>query len=436
MDCLAVWLNAFLSGVIMARRRVVITGMGVVSPVGNSVDEAWDSVKNGRSGIGPITLFDASDFAVRIAGEVKNFDIEKYGIDHRATRKMARFSAFLLAASAQAINDSGYSKESLQGEKIGVMAGCCIGGMDAMEAGFKAYFDPNGGVTRIPPLTTPLMISNEAAANVSLYYGIQGLSWTLNTACASGTDALGLAVDLIRSGRLDLCLGGGTEAAIDGFSVGTFIKLQALSTKRNDEPTKASRPFDKDRDGFILSEGSAVFMLEELEHAKKRGAKIYAEIAGFGSSNDAYHITAPLKDGSGAALAVKEALADAGMKPEDIQYYNAHGTSTHANDRGESAMLKLAFGDYAKKLHISSTKSMTGHLVGAAGAIEALFCVKSINEGFIPPTINLDNPDLEDGCDLDYTPNKGVACEVKAAASASLGFGGHNGVLIIKKYED
>ena len=418
----------------MSRRRVVITGMGCVSPVGNTVDEAWESVKNGKSGIGPITLFDSSALKVHIAGEVKNFDVERYGIDSRAVRKMARFSKFLLAATAQALTDSGYTGETLKSEKAGIMVGCCIGGMDAMEAGFAKYFDPANGPDHLPPLTTPMMISNEAAANVSIYYGLQGLSWTLNTACASGTDAIGLAAELIRSGRLDVAISGGTEAAIDGFSIGTFTALQALSTKRNDEPTKASRPFDKDRDGFILSEGSAVLILEELEHAKARGAKIYAEIAGFGASDDAYHITAPLKDGSGAARALTEALADAGMQPTDIQYYNAHGTSTKANDKGETAMLKLALGDHAYKIKVSSTKSMTGHLVGAAGAIEAMFCVKTINDGFIAPTINLDEADLENGCDLDYVPNKGVACKVDVAASASLGFGGHNGVLIIKRY--
>ena len=420
----------------MSRRRVVITGMGCVSPVGNTVDEAWNTVKNGESGIGTISLFDSSALKVHIAGEVKNFDVERYGIDHRAIRKMARFSQFLLAASAQAIDDAGYTKDTLKSEKIGLMVGCCLGGMDVAEEGFVKYFDSAFGPDRLPPLTTPMMISNEAAANVNLYYGLQGLSWTLNTACASGTDAIGLAADLIRSGRLDMALSGGTESAINGFTVGTFTALQALSIKRNDEPKKASRPFDKDRDGFVLSEGSTVLMLEELEHAKKRGAKIYAEIAGFGSSNDAYHITAPLKDGSGAALAMKEALSDAGLQPTDVQYYNAHGTSTKANDKGESAMLKLVFAEHAKKLKISSTKSMTGHLVGAAGAIEALFCVKTITDGFIAPTINLDAPDIENGCDLDYVPNKGVACAVDVAASASLGFGGHNGALILKRYVD
>jgi len=420
----------------MSKRRVVITGMGCISPVGNTVNEAWESVKNGKCGIGNITLFDPSRLSVKIDAEVKDFDIEKSGVDSKATRKMARFSKFCLAASSQAISDSGYTKESLAQEKVGVMVGCCIGGIDATSEAFAKLDNPEAGPLRMPPLTTPLMISNEAAANVAIYFGLNGPAWALNTACASGTDALGLAVDMIRSGRVDVCLGGGTEAAITEFSIASFIKLMALASKFNDCPQKASRPFDKDRDGFILAEGSAMFMLEELEHAKKRGAKIYAEVAGFGSSCDAYHITAPLKDGSGAAMAVKEAIADSGLKPEDIQYYNAHGTSTHANDVGETNMLKLAFGDHAYKLHVSSTKSMTGHLVGAAGAIEAMFCVKTINDGIIPPTINLENQDIEGGCDLDYTPNKAVKCEVKAAASASLGFGGHNGCIVIKKYED
>ncbi len=421
----------------MSKRRVVITGLGCVSPVGNSVEETWNSVKNGKCGVTNITLFDSSRLPVKVAAEVKDFDITKYGIDSKATRKMARFSKFCLAASAQAISDSGYTAESLKAEKMGVMVGCCLGGMEATEAGFNKFCDPSAGPDRLPPLTTPLMISNEAAANVNIYYGFQGLSWTINTACASGTDSLGLATDLIRSGRADVMLAGGTEAAITEFSIATFVKLQALASKYNDTPEKASRPFDRDRDGFVMAEGSAMFILEEYEHAKARGAKIYAEVAGFGSSCDGYHITAPLPDGSGAAKAVKLALEDAGIAPNEIQYYNAHGTSTHANDSGETAMLKLALGEEnARKLHISSTKSMTGHLVGAAGAIEALFCVKAITEGFIPPTINIENQDIEGGCDLDYTPNKGIACDVKVAASASLGFGGHNGCIIIKKFED
>jgi len=417
----------------MARRRVVITGMGCVSPVGNNADQAWESVKNGKSGIGPVTLFNPERLDVKIAGEVKNFCMEDYGIPSKATRKMARFSKFCLAATAQAIKDSAFSAEELKSEKCGILVGCCLGGMDATTDGFRKLDDPSFGPSRMPPLITPMMISNEAAANISIFYGLNGFSWTLGTACASGTDALGLAADLIRAGRCDVCISGGTDAAITEFCMASFSSLQALASKFNESPEKASRPFDRDRCGFVLSEGSAMFVMEEYEHAKARGAKIYAEVAGFGSSCDAYHITAPLNDGSGAARAVKEALEDAGMEAKDIQYYNAHGTSTRANDSSESNMIKIAFGQHAKKLHISSTKSMTGHLVGAAGAIEALFCIKVLNEGFIPPTINLENQDFEGGCDLDYTANEGVKAEVVAAASASLGFGGHNGCIILKR---
>lgn len=418
----------------MDRRRVVVTGLGVVSPVGKNVEDTWSNIKAGVSGIAPITLFDASALPVRIAGEVKNFDVTSYGIDASASRKMARFSQFLLAASVQAVENAGFSKENLSKQKVGVFVGNCIGGLEVMEAGFKKYFDENAGPLRVPPLTTPLMIINEAAANVNIYYGLQKVSWTLSTACASGTDALGAAADLIRSGRLDMCISGGTEAAISGFGIASFTALKALSTHYNDAPEKASRPFDKDRDGFVLGEGAAVFILEELEHAKARGAKIYAEIAGFGSSCDAYHITAPLADGSGAAVAMREALDDAGISGDKITYYNAHGTGTHANDPGETKMLKTVFGEHAYKMHVSSTKSMTGHLVGGAGAIEALFCVKAICDSFVPPTIHLDNPDMESGCDLDYTPNVGVKADIEYAASSSLGFGGHNGCIIIKRY--
>ncbi|MCR5764005.1 MAG: beta-ketoacyl-ACP synthase II [Treponema sp.] len=419
----------------MEKRRVVITGLGAVTPLGNSVQETWEAAKNGKSGIEKITKFDASSCPITIAGEVKNFDFSIYGISPKVKRKLDSFSKFLMAASIQAVNDSGYTKENLSKEvKAGIIIGNCLGGQIAAEEGFSRYFNPEVGPFRISPLTAPMMIMNEAAANVSIHYGIHGISWTLSTACASGTDALGLAAELIRSGRLDVCISGGTESTINGFSLSSYYALQALSYHYNDTPQKACRPFDRDRDGFVVGEGSAVLILEELEHAKKRGAKIYAEVAGFGSSSDAYHITAPRKDGSIAALAMKEALLDANMQPEDIQYYNAHGTATIANDTAETNMLHSVFKEHAKKLHISSTKSMTGHLIGAAGALEALFCVKAITDSFIPPTINLDNPDIENGCDLDYTPKKGIQASVKAAASTSLGFGGHNSCIIIKKY--
>lgn len=418
----------------MSQRRVVVTGLGAVTPLGNSVEETWNGIKEGKCGIDKISLFDASNYKVQIAGEVKNFDLANYGIESKDSRKMARFTQFLVAASTEAIKDAGYSKETLKGEKAGIMVGNGIGGFDVMEAAFKKYFQPEAGVNRIPPLTAPEMIPNEAAANVSMLYGIQGPAWTLATACASGTDALGIALDLVRSGRVDVCLAGGTEATITGFGIGCFQVLKALATKYNDDPKHASRPFDKDRDGFIMGEGSSVLVLEDYEHAKARGAKIYAEFAGYGASSDAYHVTAPLPDGTGGAMAITRALEDAHLKPEEVQYYNAHGTSTHANDSGETNMVKIAFGEAAKTLKISSTKSMTGHMIGAAGATEALFCVKAIQDGFFPATINLENQDIEGGCDLDYVPNVGQHGTITAAASGSLGFGGHNGCVIFKKF--
>ena len=416
----------------MKRRRIVVTGLGAVSPVGNNVNDSWNSIKLGRPGTGKITLFDASDYPVQIAAEVKNFSLDNYDIDKKISRKMNRQTKFLLASCIEAVEDAGYTKDSIGKEKAGIINGVGIGFNEAVEIGYKKYCE--FGVNRIPPLTSPLALNNEAAANVSMYFNIHGPAWTLSTACSSGTDSIGLSLDMIRSGRLDVCLACGSDANITGFNIGCYQVLQALTSDFNDNPEKASRPFDKNRSGFVMGEGAAVLILEELEHAKERGAKIYAEIAGFGSSSDAYHITAPCKDGSGGAMAMKEALEDAQLKPEDIQYYNAHGTSTSANDSSETAMLKSVFSDYAYKLHISSTKSVTGHLIGAAGAMEAIVCVKAIQEGFVPPTANLDEPDLEHGCDLDYTPNVGVKCDIQVAASCSLGFGGHNGCLIIKKF--
>ena len=420
----------------MSKRRVVITGLGAVSSVGNTAEETWQAVKAGKSGASHITLFDAADFPVQIAAEVKDFSLDAYNVNHKLSRKMSRFAKFLLGAGIQAVNDSGLSSETLASGKTGIVTGIGIGLSDGLDAGYRKYFDPNAGVNRLPPLTAPLSLNNEASANVSMYFGIKGPSWTISTACASGSDAIGLGMDMIRSGRIDVCLAGGTDANITGFNIGCYQVLQALTQNFNDAPEKASRPFDKNRSGFVMGEGSAVLVLEELEHAKARGAKIYAELAGFGTSSDAYHITAPLEDGSGGAMAMNLAFEDAGMKPDEIQYYNAHGTSTVANDVAETRMLKSVFGDYAYRLHVSSTKSETGHMVGAAGAIEALFCVKAIQENFVPPTINLDEPDIEHGCDLDYTPNTGVSCEVNAAASCSLGFGGHNACLILKKYKE
>lgn len=416
----------------MEKRRVVVTGIGAVTPLGNNIADTWTAVRAGECGIDRITLFDTSDYAVKIAAEVKNFNLSDFGVDRKEARKMSRFTQFAVAAAVQAVSDAGFTKESIAACKSGIVIGNGIGGFETMEAAYKKYF--SAGNTRIPPLSVPLFIPNEAAANVSMLFGIQGASWTLATACASGTDALGLALDQVRSGRIDVCLAGGTEAAITGFGIGCFTVLQTLATSFNDDPKKASRPFDVRREGFIMGEGSGVLILEELEHAKKRGAKIYAEFAGYGSSSDAYHITSPRPDGSGGALAISRALDDAGIKPEMVQYYNAHGTSTPINDPAETRMVKSAFGEHAYKMKVSSTKSMTGHCVGAAGAIEAILGVKAMEDSFYPPTINLEEPDVEHGCDLDYVPNKGVPGEINCFASASLGFGGHNGCIVMKKY--
>lgn len=411
-------------------RRVVVTGMGCVSPVGNSADETWESIKAGKSGIGLITRYDATPFKVKYAAEVKDFDASKY-MDPKAARKMAMFSKLAVAAAKMALDDSNLTDNKEVLNDTSIFLGVGIGGFEVTESSLKSYFESN--FTRIPPMTIPELIPNEAAANISMTFGIHGATHTIATACASGTDAIGDALDSIRCGRNDVVLAGGAESTQNGFSNLGFAVLQALSSKWADDPTKSSRPFDKQRDGFVMGEGSTILVLEEYEHAKARGAKIYAEVAGYGASSDGYHLTAPNPDGLIGAKAMTAAMKDAGVKPEDVTYYNAHGTSTHLNDSGETKMLHIAFGDAAKKLHISSTKSMTGHCLGNAGSLEAFVCVKSIQEGFIPPTINLDEPDVEGGCDLDYTPNKGIDMDVNVAMSGNFGFGGHNGILVFKK---
>ena len=422
------------------KRKVVVTGMGLISPIGGNVEEFCASLKAGKSGIGPITSFDTAGFDVTIAGEVKNFDPGLW-IEKKEARKMARFAQFAVAASAQALTDAGLMGEfNAEGRrpvkcdalKTGIVLGNGIGGFEIISESHKKLF--SDGPKRMLPLTVPMMIPNEAAGNVSMMFGTKGPAYTQVTACAAGTDALGQALDLIRSGRCDVVISGGTEAVIIPFSIGGFQMLKALSTKRCGEPEKASRPFDADRDGFVIGEGSGVLILESEEHAKKRGAKIHAEFAGYGASADAFHITSPDPHGNGGAAAIKNMFADSGLKPEDIQYYNAHGTSTEINDPAETKMIKIAFGDHAYKMKISSTKSMHGHCIAGAGGIEAIACILAIRDGFYPPTINLDNPDPE--CDLDYVPNKAQYGEIKAAASGSLGFGGHNGVAAFKKYEE
>jgi 3-oxoacyl-[acyl-carrier-protein] synthase II len=420
-------------------RKVVVTGMGAICPIGNTVEEFCASLKAGKSGIGPITQFDTTDFDVTIAGEIKDFDPSLW-MDKKEARKMARFTQFAVVAAAQALTDAGLMGEAnAEGkrpvksdpDRTGIVMGNGIGGFEIVTESYKKLFD--AGPKRMLPLTVPMMIPNEASGNISMMFGIRGPAFTQVTACASGTDALGQALDMIRAGRCDVVVAGGTEATIVPFAVGGFQMLKALSTKRCNEPTKASRPFDADRDGFVIAEGSGVLVLESEEHAKARGAKIIAEFAGYGASADAYHITAPDPTGTSGANAVKWAIADAGLKPEDIQYYNAHGTSTEINDPTETKMLKMVFGDHAYKMKVSSTKSMTGHCIAGGGGIEAIACILAIRDGFYPPTINLDNPDPE--CDLDYVANKAQYGEINAAASGSLGFGGHNGVVVFKKYK-
>ncbi len=407
--------------------------MGAVTPVGKNVPELWAAIKQEKCGVGPITLFDASECPVKIAAEVKDFKPEEHGIDSKDASRMARFTQFLLAAANEAVADAKLGEGELHADTTGIVAGCGLGGMDVIDDTFSQYMAR--GKRRVSPLAMPELISNEGAANVSIALGITGCAWTVATACASGTDALGVALDAVRSGRLDICLAGGSESGITEYSIKAFAGMHALTDKFNDCPEKASRPFDKDRSGFIMGEGGAILVLEELEHAKARGARIYAELAGYGASADAYHITSPKPTGEGCAAAFMRAMKDAGVTPADIDYYNAHGTSTHLNDLTETAMLKIALGEErARQIKVSSTKSMTGHCVGAAGTCEAIISVMAIRDSFFPATINLDTPDPE--CDLDYVPNKGVAGNIDCAASASLGFGGHNGVVIIKKFAE
>jgi 3-oxoacyl-[acyl-carrier-protein] synthase II len=418
--------------------KVVVTGMGAISPIGNTVDEFCASLKAGKSGIGPITQFDTTGFDVTIAGEIKDFDPVLW-INKKDARKMSRFIQIAAVAATQALIDSdllgdpdaeGRRLVKSDPDKTGVVIGNGIGGFEIVTESFKKLFE--AGPKRMLPLTIPLMIPNEAAGNISMLFGTKGPAFTQVTACASGTDALGQALDLIRAGRCDVVISGGTEAVIVPFAIGGFQMLKALSTKRCGEPEKASRPFDADRDGFVLAEGAGILILESEEHAKNRGAKILAEFAGYGATADAYHITAPDPSGAGGGSAMKLAIADADLKPEDIQYYNAHGTSTEINDPTETKMIKYAFGDHSRKLKISSTKSMTGHCIAGGGGLEAIACILAIRDGFFPPTINLDNPDPE--CDLDYVPNKAQNGTVTVAASGSLGFGGHNGVVVFRKY--
>jgi len=410
-------------------RRVAITGLGVVSPIGIGVPSFWQSIKEGVSGIAPITRFDASTLACRIAGEVKNYKAADF-FDHRTVQRTALFSQFAMIASQEAWNDAGLDQFTFDDpSRCSVLIGNGIGGLEVDDESHRKLFDK--GNSRIPAMTIPKMIANQAAGNVSMLLGIKGAAHVIVTACASGTDAIGFALDRIRFGRADVVLTGGTESTITEYGIGSFCQLKALSTDFNDEPHRASRPFAKDRDGFVMGEGAGILVLEEWEHAKRRGAKIYAELAGFGASADAYHLTAPSPDGEGATMAIRLALQDAGLKPENVDYINAHGTSTPINDPTETKAIKIAFGDHAYKLAISSTKSMTGHALGAAGGLETIITALAVREGFFPATLNLDEPDP--ACDLDYVPHEGRKGTIESALSLSLGFGGHNSVVAVKK---
>lgn len=411
------------------KRRVVITGLGTINSLGNNVRDFWQAIKAGECGIDRITRTDTTELITKIAAEVKDFKASDF-MDKKDARKMALCTQFAVIAAGEAVKDAGLTKGNFNSERVGAIIGNGIGGFEVTEESHKAIFSK--GPKRTPPMTIPKLISNEIPGNVAITYDLKGPCWVVTTACASSTDAIGNALMTIQSGRADAIVAGGSEASITQLGVAGFNVIGALSTKYNDEPKKASRPFDKDRDGFVIGEGSCCLVLEELEHAKDRGAKIYAEIAGYGNTCDAFHLTAPNPEGEGASRAIKLALDDAGLKPEDIDYVNAHGTSTPTNDPIETKSIKAAFGDHAYKVKISSTKSMTGHCIGAAGAVEALICIKAIQDGYFPATINLDEADPE--CDLDYVPNKGVKGEINVAMSNSLGFGGHNSILIIKKF--
>lgn len=407
-------------------RRVVITGMGAITPIGNSVEEFWNGIKEGKTGFGPITYFDTADYRCKLAAEVKDFDPTQY-MDKKSARRMEQFCQFAVAAAGQAIADAGLTMEQEDPYMVGCSVGSGIGSLQAMEREYDRLKEKGPG--RVGPMLVPLMISNMAAGNVSIAYGLKGKSLNVVTACATGTHSIGEAYRTIQYGDADVMVAGGTESSITPIGIAGFSALTALSF--SEDPQRASIPFDKDRNGFVMGEGSAVVVLEELEHAKRRGAKIYAELIGYGCSSDAYHITSPAEDGSGAAAAMLNALKDGGVAPEKLTYINAHGTSTHHNDLFETRAIKLAFGEHAYDLKINSTKSMVGHLLGAAGAVEFVTCVKEIQEGYIHRTVGL--RETEEELDLNYCRDS-YEEEVPYALTNSLGFGGHNASLLLKKY--
>jgi 3-oxoacyl-[acyl-carrier-protein] synthase II len=412
------------------QRRVVITGVGLVSPLGTGLAKNWDALSSGRSGIRKLTRFPISDaFASRIAGEVPDFRAEDF-IETKEIKKMDLFIQYAVAAAAMAAQDGGFKIEPDWAVQVGVIVGVGFCGIETIETTKEALL--NGGPRKISPFFIPKVISNLAPGQIAIRHGAKGVNWTPTSACASGTHAIGEAFHLIRRGLQDAVIAGGTESAITPLGVGGFAAMKALST-RNDEPERASRPFDKDRDGFVIGEGSGILILEERERALKRGAKVYAEVIGYGANGDAYHITAPAPEGDGAARCMALALKDSGIAPSEVDYINAHGTSTEYNDANETQAIKRVFGEHALKLAVSSTKSMTGHLLGAAGAVEGVFSALTLHHGIIPPTINYENPDP--ACDLDYVPNKARKADVRVALSNSFGFGGTNACVVFRRPE-
>lgn len=410
-------------------KRVVVTGLGLISSLGLNLQDSWDKLINGETGIDFITAYDTTDMPVKVAGEVKNFDPMAFGIEKKEIKKLSRNTQFAIAATKMALEDAKLVIDENNAWETGVVVSSGIGGMEVFEEQHKTMLEK--GIKRISPFTIPAMIENMAAGNVAIYFGAKGPNKSVVTACASGTHSIGDGLELIRHNKAKVMIVGGTEACITSFAINSFANMKALST--NPDPKTASRPFSKERDGFVMGEGAGVLILEELDYALARGAKIYAELVGFGETCDAHHITAPVETGEGAIRAIKVALQDANLTKEDVTYFNAHGTSTPTNDVVETRAIKGAFKDKAYDLFISSTKGATGHGLGAAGGMEGVIIAKSIETGIIPPTINLENPDEE--CDLNYVPHKSITTDVKVAMSASLGFGGHNSVIIMKKFE-
>ncbi len=411
-------------------RRVVVTGLGVITPVGNDVPGFWRSICDGVSGVGPLKTFDASAFDARIAAEVKGFDAQNFGMTRKEAMRIEKFVQYAMASAAQALKESGLELEKEDKERIGVLVGSGIGSLRIIEEEHSTYL--KGGPSRISPFLIPSLIVNEASGHIAIKYGFKGHNSCVTTACASGSHAIGTAMRVIQRGEADVMISGGTESAITHLGIGGFCALKALST-RNDEPQKASRPFDRERNGFVMAEGCGIVVLESLEHAQKRGAVIFGELAGFGASCDAYHITAPDPDGYGASLAMEWALKDAKVNAEQVDYINAHGTSTKMNDKVETEAIKKALGAHAKKVMVSSTKSMTGHLLGAAGGVEFVACCLALRDQVVPPTTNYEFPDPE--CDLDYVPNTSRKAKVEVCLSNSLGFGGHNATLLVRKFK-